>query len=120
MTIGKAYGFLDCNATLEDIRMELPDLRKAAQTPSELELFVMDIPAQKGTATALGVKINEARESGMKYVIDATYPRATNKMAADEVAGILNQAYNSPLYKEGKEFSGAIIYEENGNYTFRE
>lgn len=119
MTIGKAYGFLDCNATLEDIRMELPDLRKAVQTPSELELSVMDIPTQN-IAFSLGTMICEARDSGMKYVIEATYPHATNKATADQLAGILNQAYNSPLYRESEPFNGAIIYEENGNYIFRE
>ena len=46
----------------------------------------------------------QAKEEGMRYVLSATYRGATNKKTADELASIMNQAYQSPLYKDGERF----------------
>ena len=62
----------------------------------------------------------EAKEAGLKYAIQASYPNATNRRTADEVAGFLNQAYQSPLYNEKEPFRGAIFYKENGQYVSRD
>ena len=61
----------------------------------------------------------EANNSGMKYIIEATYDNATNEQTADELSAVLNQAYQSPLYRQGEGFRGEIAYMENGGYTFR-
>ena len=62
----------------------------------------------------------EAKEAGMKYIMEATCPNATNRQTADELSAILNQAYQSPLYQKGEKFRGEIVYKENGEYLFRE
>lgn len=58
--------------------------------------------------------------SGTKYTIEATLPNATNEKTADELSAILNQAYQSPLYQEGEEFRGEVVFERNGESVFRE
>jgi len=68
----------------------------------------------------LGNKRGMGNLSGVRYCLEATYENATNLQTADEVANILNQAYQSPLYKEGEHFRGEVVYEERGIYVFRE
>lgn len=41
---GKAYGFFDCEASKEAIESELPEIRNLVQTPSQLELSLMEGP----------------------------------------------------------------------------
>ncbi len=53
-------------------------------------------------------------------MLQATYPNGTNRDTADKVASILNQAHQSPLYEAREPFKGAIVYEENGEYVFRD
>ena len=62
----------------------------------------------------------EAKQDGINYILQATSPNRTNKNTADEVASILNQAYQSLLYKDGEQFKGGIIYEKKGKYVFRD
>ena len=52
--------------------------------------------------------------------MEATYPDATNHQTADEVASVLNQAYQSQLYERGEQFRGEVVYKEKGSYMFRE
>lgn len=117
---GKAYGFFYCQALKEEIVAELPTLREYAQTPSQLELTLTEgMDNVKGNAKLLELA-KEAKEQGIRYVLEATYPKATDKKTADETADILNQMYQSPLYQAGEEFRGAVAYQENGEYVFRE
>lgn len=62
----------------------------------------------------------EAKKADIKYVMEATYPNATNEQTAEELSVILNQAYQSPLYQKDEKFIGKIIYQENGKYLFWE
>jgi hypothetical protein len=118
--IGKAYGFFDCNASKEEIEREIPTIRELVKTPSQLELSLVEgIANLKGNKKFMTI-VKEAEKSRIRYVIEATYPNATNIQTADEVAGVLNQAYNTNLYKAGKEFFGKIIYKDRGRYIFRE
>ena len=118
--VGKAYGFFACNAKKEAIEAELPDIRQMARTPSELELALIEgFNNLKGDERLMALA-EEAREAGNNYVLEATYSDATNRKTADEVAGILNQAYQSPLYEKNEQFSGGIVFEENGKYVFRD
>jgi len=123
MENGKAYGFFDCSSSKEEIEAELPTIRHLAQTPSNLELFLTDDIRKVNCDGKLLSIVNEAKESGIpeyKYVMEAALPNATNEAVANELAQILNQAYQSSLYKEGEKFRGDVMYEKDGKYVFRE
>lgn len=114
--VGKAYGFFDCNATKKEIEKEIPFIRDFVNTPNLLELLLTeDVNLSEVDSDLLLI----SKEANMKYVIEATYPNATNKQTADELSVILNQAYHSPLYKKGERFRGEITYKGNGGYLFR-
>ena len=118
--VGKAYGFFYCNASKQEVETELPTIRKLVKTPSQLELSLiegMDNIRGNERLTALA---QEAKQDGINYMLQASYPNGTNRDTADEVASILSQAYQSPLYKTNAPFNGAIVYEEKGKYIFRD
>ena len=118
--IGKAYGFFDCNATKEEIEKEIPFIRECVQTPNELELQLMEgIDGVIGDFELLNLG-EEAKDAGIKYVMIATYPNATNRKTADELSSIINQAYQSPLYEKGESFRGEIFFKELGKYIARD
>lgn len=120
MKKGKAYGFFDCNASKKEIEVELPTIRDLSKTPSKLELSLIEgVDRLKGDSDLMSIA-KEAKEANMKYVMEATYPGTTNKATADELATILNQAYQSPLYQKGEQFRGEIIYKKEGEYVFRD
>ena len=100
--VGEAYASFNCRASQEEIEEEIPTIRRLAQIPNKLEL-----------------QRQVAGKADRKYVIKASYPTATNRQAADELAGILNQAYQSPLYQQGEPFRGRIIYKEGREYVSR-
>ena len=117
---GKAYGFFNCNASKEQIAVELPAIRNFAQTPSQLELTLTEgVDGIKGD-TNLVALAQQAKQKGIRYVLEAKYQGATNKATANELADVLNQTYQSPLYQAGEPFSCAVVYEEKGEYLFRE
>jgi len=118
---GRAYAFFNCNASKEAIEAELPTIRGLVQTPSELELSLTDnFKLKDFTDYKLRSIVKDAKKSGIKYLMTAKYPNGTNKRTADEVAGVINQAYQSPLYEPNEPFNGAIVYKEMGSYIFRE
>lgn len=118
--IGKAYGFFNCSASKSEIEAELPTIRELVKTPSELELSLIEgVGNLKGDKKLMNI-VKEAEKSGIKYVMEATYSNATNIQTANELADILNQAYNTHLYKDGEKFSGKIIYRGRGEYIFRD
>lgn len=123
---GKAYAFFDCRAPKKQIEAELPNIRELAQAPNKLELSLMEATENPRVSPlsdpSLYRVVKQAKDAGMKYFLEATYEGATNKETADELASILNRAYQSPLYKpELKEpFRGAVVYKENDEYVFRE
>ncbi len=118
--LGQAYCFFDCKASKEEIEREIPTIRNLTQTANELELQLREgADTIKGDSQLLEIG-REAKDAGLKYVIQASYPNSTNRQTADEVAGILNQAYQSPLYKKGEPFRGGVFYRENGQYISRD
>jgi len=118
--VGKAYAFFNCKALKGDIEKELPFIRKCVKTPNALELSLMEgTDALTGCTQLLRIS-RDAKDAGIRYVMEATYPKATNHQTSDEVASILNQAYQSPLYEKGEEFRGEVVYEDRGRYIFRE
>lgn len=118
--IGKAYAFFDCSASKIEIESLIPDIRRAVRTPSELELFLFqDFAELRGDSKLLDL-VEEAKEAGMEYAMEAKYPNATNQKTADELACILNQIYQSDLFKKNENFRGGIFYEETRRYVERE
>ena len=118
--VGEAYALFYCEASEEQFKAELPKIRSLVQTPSQLEITL-----KKGTdLSTLGSEEKNfaisrgAIEDGMNYSLQARCKNMTNKEAAGEVTAILNQAYQSPLYKDGVEFRGGVFYEQNGRYVF--
>jgi len=118
--VGKEYGFFYCNASKQEIETELPTIREMVRTPSQLELSLIESMDNMGGDERLTALAQEAKQDGINYILQAIYPNGTNRGTADEVASILNQAYQSPLYKAKEPFKGAIVYEENGEYVFRD
>lgn len=121
MTIGIAYGFFNCTAAKDQIEEELPTIRVLAQTPHSLELTLTeDLERLQTQDSALRALIHEAQEAGIRYCMEARYPGATHKEAADELSTILNQAYQSPLYQKNEPFEGEIVYHDGKQYVFQE
>ncbi len=114
---GEAYGFFYCDASKQEIKAELPTIRELVKTPPQLELYLskcMDGIEGDEELTALA---QEAKQEGINYILKATCPNETNKYAADAVADIVNQLYNTPLYEDNTEFKGGVVYKENGKYV---
>ncbi|MFC2143895.1 hypothetical protein ACFLQO_00830 [Candidatus Aenigmatarchaeota archaeon] len=118
--VGKAYGFFDRRAPKNEIEGLLPKIRKLVKTPSEVDLSLID-DMDNITKDSYPMSIaKDAKNAGIKYALEATYPGATNRETADEVAAILIQTYQTHLYDEGESFRGEIVFEENGKYVFRD
>ena len=123
MESGKAYGFFYCKASKAEIEAELPTIRNLAQTPSELELFLTDDIKKINCDGKLLSIVKGAKKSGIaeyKYIMEATLPNATNEAASDELVMILIHVHQSPLYQEGEDFRGDVVYEKDGEYILRE
>src|SRR3989344_5100841 len=99
--VGKAYGFFYCSASKQEIERELPRSREMAQTPSELELSLIEGMDNIRGNEELTTLAQEAKQNGINYMLETTYPNATNRSAADELANIFNMIYVSPLYQKG-------------------
>jgi len=115
---GKAYGFFYCGASRQEIEAELPTICELAQVPSRLELSLIENTDTVMSDEKLMALASEAKQGGLNYILQANYPNGTNRGAANEVAAILNQAYQSSLYEKNAPFIGEVIYEKNGNYVF--
>jgi hypothetical protein len=61
----------------------------------------------------------DAKKSGINYVLEAKYEGATNEQAAFELNAIYNLLWASNLYEDGKAPNADIVYEQNGEYLFR-
>ena len=118
--IGRAYAFFDCEASKDEIEGELPTIRTLVNSPRDLELSLTErLDQLEGDSQMVDIA-REAQEAGMKYLLQASYPTASNVKTADELSSVLNQAYQSPLYQKGTEFRGAIFYEDKGTYVSRD
>jgi hypothetical protein len=117
---GKAYAFFDCNASREQIEAELPKICHVTKTPAKLEILVFN---------DTGVFNRSQKEPEIKalastfkrqYILEAKYPGKSNQETADQIAGVLNQAYQSPLYQDGEDFRGNIVYKHRNKYFSRD
>ena len=118
--MGIAYAFFDCKASPESIKAELPTLRDRIGTPSELELTLIEGTTKLRGDMHLWAIAKQADDAGIRYVLRGKHPQTTNEDTAGELAAILNQAYNSPLYQNGEEFRGEIVYNEGNTYIYRD
>lgn len=147
---GEAYGFFNSRATLEQLKEDMPLIRKGIDVkygiPDEVELElreVKDLASDRNTPSDLIECINEGnftpirteknRKAGitpekmyvkdLKYVIKATYASRTNKDAAEQLGNALNAVYQR--YDKGDNFAAVIIGRDpngkyNGRYSFWE
>jgi len=121
---GRAFAFFNCNASEDAISKEILNIMGAVNTPKTLELHLSNYannPFPGISDPNLLEVYQSAKESGMQYLLEArARPNLTNRQTADELSAILNQAYQSPLYRDGEEFAGGIVYKDRNGYTFRE
>lgn len=116
---GRAYGFFDCRATRPEIESYLPAIRTAVRSPPELRLSL--IPTTNLRAgTALRTIASRAESEGARYTLGTSCAGTTNRIAADEAAAVLNQAYQSPLFRKAEAFHGDIVFKEGGRYVLHE
>lgn len=116
---GKAYGFFDCKAPIEDVLKELSDIRvsKPIPTPSALELSLTEgIENLNGDLGLIGIA-SEAKDAGLTYVLEATYPNATNEQTTYEISSIFQQMSQTQL-DDGSNRYG-VVYDNNDDYVFR-
>ncbi|MEK6883101.1 MAG: hypothetical protein AABY22_25980 [Nanoarchaeota archaeon] len=107
-------------AEKERIEEEIPFIVEHVSAPGRLELSLIDDFDQlKGDEKILSIA-RRAKKAEIRYLIEASYSGKTNRTTADELSVILNQAYQSSLYKPGELFTGEIIFEEDGEYVFRD
>ncbi len=116
METGKAYGFFNCNAPQEEIETYFPMIRRDARTPSQLELSLIE-----GMDNLLGdeqikAEAEGAKSQGIRYVLEATYPGATNETTAKELGDILNLLQATSLYEPKEKFCGLVLYKHDGEY----
>ena len=139
--IGKAYGFFECKDSKEAIESQMPSIREAFKTPSKLEFSLKEtkeLQEDKGTDSDLlefiekneiftkippsklkagMAKAKPIRIADLRYVIDATYPNATNEKTAGRLANFINGIY----YRYGDEIPyTAVIAKIGGEYMFKE
>jgi hypothetical protein len=118
--IGRAYGLFDCRSGREEIEAEFAPIRRCVRTPDGLGIsFVGGVGNQEIDERIMDI-VRGAKESGIRYVTEATCPGETNRRTADEEASMFNQLYLSPHFMEGEPFRGGIVFEERGEYASRE
>ena len=114
---GKAYAFFNCEASKRAIERKVRFIRRHVKTPNELELSLMRCT---DSLTGDSQLLQVAKEADRKYVMEATYPNATNHQTADEVAAIMIPVYQSSLCTDKEQFRCEIVYKDRGRYVSRE
>ena len=124
-SLGKAYGFFDCSASKEAIESELPAVRIDTKTPKELELSLMEgmdqLRGLRGVLNDMDLLqiARKAKKDGMRYVIEATYPCATNEKTSGELQALLINTSNSLFCQTDEHIRRMVVYKERGRYVFR-
>lgn len=124
--VGEAYAFFNCRASKDEIEKEIVDIRRVIGTPNQLELSLSegikpgDFNQPELREIAQDANLSLFLDAGISYSMSARYRNASNRQTADELAGVLNQAYQSHLYQDKEKFRGRVFYEEDGHYVDRE
>ena len=116
----KAYGYFDCKKPQIEIQRELANIRDAVGTPSKLELSLTSTKDFTGDSNIA----KRAEELGTEHIIEATHRGTSNESTARELSAIMNQKYQSKLYKEGDLFDGSpykgqIAYKKAGSFILQ-
>lgn len=99
----KAYAFFEGPSDQELFRRQIPKIRSAVKTPNSVSTTLSrDLYNIRDRAIARVARA--AEDAGMNYtmVVDG-------RDASDDAVALLNQAYNSDLYREGSEFRGEVV-----------
>ena len=138
--MGTAYAFFYCRGTQEQIAEKLPTAREMAGFPPALELRLNKGIALNDSEGDRGLSdiAHDICDNPYQYVVvskrglpqppgdprfhmlQATLPDEANKQAAVELSLLVNTLYQSSLYPNGEHFTGAVVYEQDGHYVFRE
>lgn len=105
--LGRGWTYFNCNAaSAQAIEAVLPNARHASEAPRGLELSVIDgidhLPADT-PSKIMDVALNEAKPAGIRYVMEATLPGATNIQTAQHLHGVLNMMYMEPSISSPNE-----------------
>lgn len=117
--VGKAYGFIGCSKTIDEVRGMLPLIRQVSQTPSNLELTVTEgIENIVGDKVLHETVIRDLKTAGnFNYAFEASLTGHDNVDTANELGSIVNQLYQSPIFEpKPKDFYATVVYERNGQY----
>lgn len=119
---GEAYGFLKYKGRIEDILEYIPAVRDCALTPPELSLQVIEGAENLDTTADSGLAelVRLAQGANLNYVLKANLPNADNAGTANELKDIVNQLYQTSLYKQGEPFCAEIAYREGSEYKLLE
>ena len=122
MEYGTAYGFFDSGMSKREISEILPDVFH--MTGSKLEFILTDNEALAGIQARIDPDLSalalQAKEVGLKYVLQATKAGLDNKAAANELSVVMNQMYQSPINNDGSNPDWKIVYKVDDKYAFRE
>ena len=137
--VGKAYAFFDCDASKQKIEKFEPQIRSEAKTPKCLQMLLnegisglqldktlaeqIQYPDDYRVMSSEGIKQGYTEErrplASMKYVLVANYRGASNEDVANELGDVINVIHRK-FNKDQGIFSGAVVYEKNGEYQLRE
>lgn len=109
---GKAYGFITCGASLEEMSALLPRVTRLSESSSELELGLTN--PDEELKDIIGAAIN----AGRGYFTQASHPEKSNKDVATDLTTWINEAYLDGLNKAEGPFRAEVAYEERGKYNF--
>lgn len=92
--MGEAYTVFDCTAETNEIEKEMTFIRQLIKSPETLKITLTPVKTGNNIPPA------EEKKTGRLYAIIMNIPNATNKETANELATILNQAYQTPLWQQ--------------------
>lgn len=118
--VGKAYAFFYCGGKTENISERLPYIKDKYETPSELDLNLVEGINNLNTKkdSALVEIVEQAKRQRMSHVLEADLPNAGNKKTADLLGDIMT-GINYSLYDKKEPFYAGIVYKRGEKYIFR-
>jgi hypothetical protein len=125
LRVNQGLTFLTARGRMIEARSELLKVVLNAEKGGALCLepkplaFVSPALVVRSDDSVLAAIAVQFHDFGSIYAIRASLPKTPNRAVADELAPIMNQIYQSPLYYEGEPFRGIIAYFENGSYMLR-
>jgi len=138
---GIAYAFFDCDASIEQIERAMPNVRYDARTPENLQLFLQErisgrlelffgetlaklIQQPNDYRVMSSERIKQPWEkeskslSSMRYTMIASYD-GSNGATANELGDVVTDIHRK-FDKDQDVFRGAVVYQKDGEYQFKE